>query len=319
MSGQATPADNAESSGLALEARREADAEAVTLRKRIAQQHQAAKFAVPVEEGATHSAAPEGPAHPADRPKNAVWRQIVRVLEFATWFNWCCQIIHVTQWLFAPLYFVNKRWFYNSMSFTKQQFGITTVTITQWFSPTVIRVSGDASTCGQLHKTDDGRLETQFPERLVLLATHQIYTEWLYLWWIAYTSKQHGAIYIILKESLKYIPTLGPAMMFYGFIFVARNWARDKSRLQHRLSQLRKPVRKTDAGPDPMRILIFPEGTNLSANTRKKSAAFAAKQDIQDLEHLLLPRNTGLLYCLRELQGTVDWIYDRTIAYEGVP
>ena len=202
------------------------------------------------------------------------------------------------------------------MIITKQQFGILAITVTQWFCPTIIRISGDKSVRGQLEKTKDGRLETHFPERIVLIANHQIYTEWLYLWWIAYTSKQHGAIYIILKETLKYIPIIGPAMMFYGFIFMARNWTKDKLRLQYRL----KKLKEMHSGIlDPMWLLIFPEGTNLSGNTHNRSETWAKKQGIQGLRHLVLPRSTGLLYCLQELRGTVDWIYDCTIAYEGTP
>jgi lysocardiolipin and lysophospholipid acyltransferase len=101
----------------------------------------------------------------------------------------------------------------------------------------------------------------------------------------------HGHIYIILKESIKYIPVLGTGMMFYGFIFLSRKWAKDKDRFQHRL----KKLSTSHGGPlsgsqalDPMWLLIFPEGT-------------------------------GLLFCLQELEKTVDWVYDCTVAYEGVP
>jgi len=132
----------------------------------------------------------------------------------------------------------------------------------------------------------------------------------------------HGHIYIILKESLKFIPFLGPGMMFYGFVFMARNWAKDKARLAYRLQKLKGRHSGPLSGSqdlDPMWLMIFPEGTNLSANTRKRSAAWAATQGIDDLRHLLLPRSTGLQFCLQELKGTVDWVYDCTTAYEGVP
>jgi hypothetical protein len=38
----------------------------------------------------------------------------------------------------------------------------------------VVRVSGDASVAGQLRKTADGRVELHFPERLVMIANHQV-------------------------------------------------------------------------------------------------------------------------------------------------
>jgi 1-acyl-sn-glycerol-3-phosphate acyltransferase len=48
----------------------------------------------------------------------------------------------------------------------------------------------------------------------------------------------HGHLYIILKESLKYIPVIGWGMRLYGFIFLSRKWATDKDRFQHRLRKL---------------------------------------------------------------------------------
>ena len=260
--------------------------------------------------------------HPAGEVKHGNSIQVLRMLLFATWFNCCCVSIHITQWLGVPLYFINRDYWYAWVALTKQSFGLLVITITQWFSPTLVRVSGDASMRGQLRRNRDGSLETILPERLVLIANHQIYTDWLYLWWISYTSRMHGHVYIMLKESLRYIPFIGPGMMFYGFIFMARKWVSDKARIQHRLQKLSR----RHSGPrfgstdlDPMWLMIFPEGTNLSANTRKGSVKWAEKQHIPDLRHQLLPRSTGLFYCLQQLKGTLDWVYDCTVAYEGTP
>ena len=260
--------------------------------------------------------------HPAGRIKHGTLSQIIRAILLATWFNMCCTSISVTQYLGAPLYWYNKDYFYAWMALTKQSFGVCAIAGTRWFAPTKIRVSWDQELRGQFRVSSAGRLETTLPERLVYLSNHQVYTEWLYLWWIAYTSRMHGHIFIILKESLKYVPFLGQGMMFYGFIFMARKWASDKPRLQHRLEKLKTrhsgPM-SGSAGLDPMWLLIFPEGTNYSANTKKASAKWAEKQGIPDGRHLLLPRSTGLFFCLQQLQGTVDWVYDCTIAYEGTP
>jgi 1-acyl-sn-glycerol-3-phosphate acyltransferase len=260
--------------------------------------------------------------HPAGRIRHGGAIQFLRMLAFATWFWLVVFVTATTQYLGLPLYYLNHDYYYAYIAMTKQSFGLLIITLSQWFSPTVIRLSGDKSVRGQLLETNDGRLQTDFPERIVLMANHQLYTDWVYLWWIAYTSKMHGHVYIILKESLKYIPVIGPAIIFYGFILMARNWARDKPRLQRRLQQLCT----RHSGPlsgfqslDPMWLMIFPEGTNLSANTRNQSKKWAEKQGIRDLQHQLLPRSTGLQYCLQELQSTVGWVYDCTIAYEGIP
>jgi hypothetical protein len=57
---------------------------------------------------------------------------------------------------------------------TKQHFGIVTMTMTNWWAPVTIRVSGDESVRGQLKQTKDGSLELEFPERMVLVSNHQV-------------------------------------------------------------------------------------------------------------------------------------------------
>lgn len=265
--------------------------------------------------------------HPLGAPKHGGAMQALRTIGFGIYFVGSCLFIHGAQLLGAPLYFVNRDWFYAWMALTKQYFGLLVTTMTQWWSPTVIRISGDKSMAGLIKQGADGMLRMELGERVVLMANHQIYTDWLYLWWISYTNSppMHGHVYIILKESLKYAPIIGPAMMFYGFIFMARKWAKDQQRMRYRLQKLSTrhagPMSGTHGSGqlDPMWLLIFPEGTNTSANTRSQSKKFSEKAGIPDMRHLLLPRATGLQFCLQELKGTVDYLYDCTIGYEGIP
>ncbi|TKW51063.1 putative acyltransferase CST26 [Colletotrichum tanaceti] len=221
--------------------------------------------------------------HPAGRVKHSFPMQVLRGLTFGIYFAACC-LAYVSPPLAALRPSMRQR---------------------------------------QIRKTPDGRVELNFPERLVLIANHQIYTDWLYLWWVAYANapSMHGHIYIILKESLKYIPGVGIGMMFYGFIFMSRKMSTDQPRLAHRIDKLK--TRHVGANGkeylNPMWLLLFPEGTNLSTNGRRKSAAWAAKLGLKDPEHVLLPRSTGTLFCLRELKDSLEYIYDCTVAYEGVP
>jgi 1-acyl-sn-glycerol-3-phosphate acyltransferase len=94
---------------------------------------------------------------------------------------------------------------------------------------------------------------------------------------------------------------------------MARKWEQDKPRLQHRLNKL------AASKDDPMWLMIFPEGTNLSPNTLPKSQTYAKKEDLPHPTHALLPRSTGLRFCLQTLRASVPWVYDCTLAYEGVP
>jgi len=207
---------------------------------------------------------------------------------------------------------IDPQFYDGYMAYTKESFAILVTCLTQWWAPTVVRVSADSSMVGQMTKKKDGSLQCNFSDRMVLMANHQLYTDWLYLWWIAYTNQMHGFIYIILKESLRNIPIIGWSAQFYNFIFLSRDWEEDQRTFKKHLSKLNKPN-------DPMWLIIFPEGTNLAKGTREKSKKWAEKNGLQDMKHQLLPRSTGLRFCLNELKDTTKWLYDCTIAYEGVP
>lgn len=122
----------------------------------------------------------------------------------------------------------------------------------------------------------------------------------------------HGRIYVVLKESLRRIPVIGWGMQFSQFIFLKRNWEKDKDRMAAHLQKLNNTLA-------PMWLMLFPEGTNLHPVTRKSSKKWADKNGIPDMKHQLLPRSKGLQFCIQQLRKTVPYVYDCTIAYEGVP
>ncbi|ORY01033.1 acyltransferase-domain-containing protein [Clohesyomyces aquaticus] len=250
--------------------------------------------------------------HPAGPPRHGELSQAERAFTLASTFMSGVLAISASQFIGAPLKLIDPVFYEGYMAYTKECFAILITCLTQWWAPTVVRVSGDSSMLGQMIRKKDGSLECRFADRMVLMANHQLYTDWLYLWWIAYTNKMHGFVYIILKESLKNIPIIGWGAQFYNFIFLSRKWEEDQRTFKKHLSQLNKPN-------DPMWLIIFPEGTNLSETTREKSQKWAEKNGLKDMKHQLLPRSTGLRFCLQELRETTEWLYDCTIAYEGVP
>lgn len=93
------------------------------------------------------------------------------------------------------------------------------------------------------------------------------------------------------------------------------------------------------AGSLDVLLRTVPEGTVHSANERGKSAKFAEKSGLvssclpsswrwqntmhsqDDLKNCLLPRSTGLQFCLRALSPRLPnlELIDLTIGYEGVP
>lgn len=159
--------------------------------------------------------------------KHGLAMEGVRIVAFSVYFITSITAIHIAQFLGLPLYAYNRSWYNAWVALTKQYFGVHITTMTYWWSPTVVRISGDKSVAGLIRQNEDGLVSLNFGERGLFIANHQLYTDWLYLWWAAYTNNppMHGHIYIILKETLKWVPIVGPAMQLYGFIFMTRSWA----------------------------------------------------------------------------------------------
>jgi hypothetical protein len=73
--------------------------------------------------------------------------------------------------------------------------------------------------------------------------------------------------------------------------------------------------------PTNFELPKVPEGTLVSPETRPISAKYAEKRGVPDGVHTLLPRSTGLLFCLRSLAPRINTLrlLDVTIAYPGIP
>lgn len=101
-------------------------------------------------------------------------------------------------------------------------------------------------------------------------------------------------------------------MYFFEFIFLARDWKKDRATLVKNLE-----TAKNDNGP--MWLLVFPEGTVITEGTKAKSQAYCKKMDIpDDPQNVLVPKTTGLFHMLRCLDSRAEYLYDFTIGYSGL-
>lgn len=253
-----------------------------------------------------------------DRPAQ---RTRIQGLLFIVLFNIGCIFVNATQLLVFPLALVAPKLFRAVVRKTKANFGLLLVLMCQWFSPTslVITCEGGNGIEDVVVRDESGRVtELKLPPQVVMMPNHQIYADWWYIWTLAYSMRAHADVLIILKDSLKWIPFVGWGMQFFRFIFLARSWAHDKQALTSNLARLARTATETRL---PFLLLLFPEGTLVSDQTRPLSAAFAAKSGIEDMRHVLLPRATGLLFCLRALAPHMPELklLDVTLAYPGIP
>ncbi|RKP23570.1 acyltransferase-domain-containing protein, partial [Syncephalis pseudoplumigaleata] len=158
----------------------------------------------------------------------------------------------------------------------------------------------------------------RLPKRVVIVANHQVYPDFVFIWILAYLAKFHGAMMIFLKDGFKNTPIVGWGMRFFDFVFLRRRWEADRELITRRVNLLKSGWERED----PLAMLIFPEGTILTEGTKETMIRYAEKEQltIPLPRHCLLPRITGIQHVLRELRdGDVDYLYDVTVAFEGVP
>jgi lysocardiolipin and lysophospholipid acyltransferase len=148
----------------------------------------------------------------------------------------------------------------------------------------------------------------------VLICNHHSRVDWLFLWPLACRMVCAGRLKIALKEDMKKIPFFGWAMQAFQFVFLARrNRTLDLQRIERTLSYL------AHDRDEPLLLLIFPEGSDLSADNQARDAAFAARSNERAYRHTLHPRTAGFAQVLRTLGDKLDCVYDATVWYERHP
>ncbi|KAJ3282920.1 hypothetical protein HK104_010652 [Borealophlyctis nickersoniae] len=224
---------------------------------------------------------------------------ILRIILFALILDGTSFCINTLQFPSLILKLVSRHLYRRYIAISQRLFGSLLIVLVYLFSPAEIILSGD-------HK---GLQANRF---IVLMGNHQTYTDWWWLWNVAWARKAHGEVKIILKESLKWIPIIGWGMQFFEFIFLARKWAIDKAKLHYNLQ-------RAQSDKLPLWLLIFPEGTVISPNTQAQSRAYAKKMGLSDdPKHVIIPKSTGLFFVLRSMQPQVTSLYDMTIGYDGL-
>ncbi len=167
--------------------------------------------------------------------------------------------------------------------------------------------------CGiTLHST--GMIAPPTTERALIIMNHPTLLDWAFLWLWLLRSGDLSCLKIVLKAQVARYPLLGWPCQMIGFLFLTREWARDEATV----SALAGYWRRNAPGAN---VLIFPEGTNLTAGTAARGAAFCAKEGRPQYLHVLPPRTTGFsaLYGLLARAGQIDAVYDLTIAYAPAP
>ena len=165
-----------------------------------------------------------------------------------------------------------------------------------WWSSSQVRYY-----CDQEHLGAVGR------EHAVILMNHHYELDWLYGWMVGDRMGILGNCRVYVKKIIQYVPVIGWAWCFSDTLFLARDWGKDQVVLDDCLQALQDY-------PDPVWILLFPEGTRFTKEKYLASKKFAEANDLPILNHHLVPRTKGFTYTISHLDpAKVKIVYDVTI------
>ncbi|CAG5027901.1 unnamed protein product [Parnassius apollo] len=115
----------------------------------------------------------------------------------------------------------------------------------------------------------------------------------------------------VLKDEIKALPGMGWIMQLNFFLYVKRNWQEDQQNLSQFVDYYRNLHYKN-------RIVLFPEGTDLSDDNKRRSHKFAEANKLQRYEFVLHPRTKGwVALCSRLRCAGLTSVYDVTVAYDN--
>ena len=110
-------------------------------------------------------------------------------------------------------------------------------------------------------------------------------------------------IFMVTKISIQYFFWFltGWTMQMFRCMYIHRDWKMDESIMEKMLSHY-STIQNEREPPNNFQLILFPEGTNLTPETKRKSNAFAAKNNLKPLNHLLHPRTTGFSYIANKMR-----------------
>ncbi|XP_074026786.1 lysocardiolipin acyltransferase 1 isoform X2 [Leptinotarsa decemlineata] len=155
----------------------------------------------------------------------------------------------------------------------------------------------------------------QTGEISVLLMNHRTRTDWNFFWPTVYhciigKGKLTHSTKFVLKDVIRHIPGPGWVMQLACFVYIKRCWILDKKILLKYIDYVSDLSYKHS-------LLVFPEGTDFTRETKISSDKFAERNNIQKYDHVLHPRTTGFVYLTQQLllKNSLDAVYDVTLVY----
>ncbi|XP_045522488.1 lysocardiolipin acyltransferase 1-like [Pieris brassicae] len=173
-------------------------------------------------------------------------------------------------------------------------------------------------------------------ETTIIVMNHRTRVDWNYVWIALYHATQSNypecickepaimeeanffdtvaggksRIKIVLKDEIKSVPGMGWIMQLNFFLYVKRNWQEDQVNMSQYVEYYKKLRYR-------QRVVLFPEGTDLSEDNKRRSEKYALTKQLPVYDYVLHPRTTGWSTLCSSLRpaGLVS-VYDVTVAYD---
>ncbi|KAF7281438.1 hypothetical protein GWI33_004764 [Rhynchophorus ferrugineus] len=156
---------------------------------------------------------------------------------------------------------------------------------------------------------DKGDWEKYFgKEHGYCIMNHSYEIDWLMGWMACEKMRVLGNCKAYAKKVIQYMPVLGWGWKFAEFVFLERSYEKDKDIIN-------KQIKELSDHPDPMWLLLFPEGTRFTEKKHQISLDFARKNNLPELKYHLLPRTKGFIASLPSMRGKVPAIYDTLVTF----
>eukprot|EP00037_Helgoeca_nana_P015517 m.144896 g.144896 ORF g.144896 m.144896 type:complete len:385 (-) comp23051_c0_seq7:34-1188(-) len=150
-------------------------------------------------------------------------------------------------------------------------------------------------------------------KNLLVVMNHFCRLDWLFTWTIELRYGWGRSKVIVLKSGLRHIPGIGWAMQMLRYVFVNRSWTRDEERMSCVMRSIQRD--------GPASVLMFPEGTDLTKDTKAKAQQFAKDRDLPQHENVLVPRSRGFAHIFNLMKSAPSplVLWDVTVGYVGLP
>ncbi|KAH8395207.1 hypothetical protein KR222_002381 [Zaprionus bogoriensis] len=172
------------------------------------------------------------------------------------------------------------------------------VAVVQWFGGSKLQLyidPADAKFAGKEHG--------------LMIMNHSYEIDWLMAWLILDHYQLLGNAKAFAKKALGYVPILGWAWSLAEFVFLNRDFDKDKEIIA-------KQLKIVYSNPSPNWLLLNAEGTRFTPAKHEASVKFAQERGMTVLKHHLIPRSKGFTTSLPSLRGRCPAIYDINLVFK---